>query len=86
MKNLLRISVVLAALAPFPACAAPAGAAGQPLLNKVCVVSGEELAADAPTADYRGGKLGFCCEKCLAKWNKLDDAGKQAAFDAKVAR
>ena len=30
-----------------------------------------------------GGKLAFCCDKCLAKWNAMDDAGKKAAFAAK---
>ena len=31
---------------------------------------------------FMGGKVAFCCEKCQAKWNSLDDNGKKIAFDA----
>ena len=34
----------------------------------------------AVTVDYKGGKVGFCCNKCAEKWNAMDDAGKKAAL------
>lgn len=60
--------------------AAPGG-----LVANTCVMSGEALDASSPTADFNGSKVGFCCDKCLAKWNKLDDAGKKAKL-AEVAK
>ena len=86
MKNLLRTSLVLLSLALATSCAANKNAAPQPLLNTVCLVSGEALEAGNPTADYMGGKIGFCCKDCIAKWNALDAAGKKAAFDARTKK
>lgn len=84
MKNLARIVTVSLSLFLFVGCANQkdsAPAAG--LLNSKCVVSGEDVDASSPTVDYNGGKLAFCCDKCVAKWNGMDDAGKKAAFAAK---
>jgi hypothetical protein len=81
MKKLLLACVSFSALFLLGGCAQqkdstpPAG-----LLSNVCVMSGEPLEADSPTSAYNGGKVAFCCEKCQAKWAKLDDAGKKAAF------
>lgn len=80
MMNLARVVVASAALSLFGGCAQqketakPAG-----MMNSVCVISGEALDAGCPTADYMGNKVGFCCDKCLGKWNKMDDAARQAA-------
>jgi hypothetical protein len=30
------------------------------------------------TVMYKGVKVGFCCEDCIGKWNKLSDAEKDA--------
>jgi hypothetical protein len=82
MKKLLNL-VVPAVLTLFAACSSTVTAAPAPtLLKSNCLVSGEPLKADSPTADYAGGKVGFCCSKCLGKWNGMDDAGKKAKFDA----
>ena len=81
MKNILRASLVLLSIT-LVGCVSPQGAANQPMLNTVCIVSGEPIDAGV-TADYMGGKVGFCCDKCLDKWNKMDDAGKKAAVAAK---
>jgi hypothetical protein len=51
-------------------------------INSKCVVSGQPLDPDAVQVDYMGGKVGLCCEKCLPKWNAMDEAGKKAAVDA----
>ena len=84
MKNPLRIGFTLLALSVLGACAQTKEKAAPATLNTVCVMSDEALDAKSPTSDYMGGKVGFCCEKCQAKWNALDAAGKKAAFDAKV--
>lgn len=80
MKKLL-FAIVPAIL--FAACSAPVTAAPAPsLLKGSCVISGEPLKDGSPTADYAGGKVGFCCKNCLGKWNGMDEAGKKAKFDA----
>jgi YHS domain-containing protein len=38
--------------------------------NKVCPVKGEEIDADAPTVEYKGKVIGFCCPGCDAKFQK----------------
>ena len=38
--------------------------------NKVCPVKGEELDADAPTVEYNGKVIGFCCPGCDSKFQK----------------
>lgn len=82
MKKLFHVALP-AVLALFAACSSTATAAPAPtLLKSSCLVSGEPLKADSPTADFGGGKVGFCCSKCLAKWNGMDEAGKKAKFDA----
>lgn len=84
MKNLARLVVASLGLFLFAGCASQkTSAPATSLLKTTCVVSGEAVDASSPTADYMGGKVGFCCEKCLAKWNGMDDAGRKAAFDAR---
>lgn len=85
MKNLLRTAVIVLAISFVSGCAstkAKNASPGSPV-NSVCLISGEALAADSPTTDYMGSKVGFCCDKCLAKWDNKTDAEKKAAFDAK---
>ena len=38
--------------------------------NKVCPVKGEEIDADAPTVEYNGKIIGFCCPGCDSKFQK----------------
>jgi YHS domain-containing protein len=38
--------------------------------NKVCPIKGEEIDADAPTVEYKGKVIGFCCPGCDAKFQK----------------
>ena len=81
MKKLLLAFTSFAAMTLLPGCAQQKdSAAPTGLLCNVCVMSGEPLEADAPTSDYEGGKVAFCCDKCQAKWTKLDDAGRKAAI------
>jgi YHS domain-containing protein len=38
--------------------------------NKVCPVKGEEVDAEAPTVEYNGKVIGFCCPGCDLKFKK----------------
>lgn len=38
--------------------------------NKVCPVKGEEVDAEAPTFEYDGKVIGFCCPGCDSKFQK----------------
>jgi YHS domain-containing protein len=38
--------------------------------NKVCPVQGEEVDSEAPTAEYKGKVIGFCCPGCEKKFKK----------------
>ena len=87
MKNILRVAAVALAVSLLSGCkSAPAAPKAAATLNSVCLMTGEALDASSPTADYNGGKVGFCCNNCLAKWNKMDDAAKKTAFEAKTKK
>ncbi len=38
--------------------------------NKVCPVQGEEVDSEAPTTEYKGKLIGFCCPGCDKKFQK----------------
>lgn len=38
--------------------------------NKVCPVKGEEVDTKAPTVEYNGKVIGFCCPGCDSKFQK----------------
>ena len=38
--------------------------------NKVCPVMGEDIDANVATVEYDGKTIGFCCKKCVAKFQK----------------
>lgn len=49
---------------------------------QVCTISGEPLKtpAKAESVERNGKKVLFCCADCKAKFEKLDDAGKDKAI------
>jgi hypothetical protein len=53
-------------------------------VNTVCPVSLEAVDADAPTREYQGKTIGFCCARCPAKWDSKTVAERDAMM-AKVA-
>lgn len=65
----------LAALLPLAACnSAPKGGGSMGLMNSKCPMKPDcPLPANAPTLEYKGGKVGFCCKGCIGKWNALTD-------------
>ena len=49
--------------------------AGQDLAGIKCVVSGDEQAVADASVDYRDGKVYFCCENCVAKFEEAMKQG-----------
>jgi len=52
-------------------------------INEMCPGMGEPVDAEAGTYDWNGKTVGFCCEGCIGKFEKLSDDDKVAAL-AKV--
>lgn len=61
-------------------CSSEAGAAKEAKIetskpwNAVCPVMGEEIDPEIKTVEYKGKTIGFCCDKCLEKFNKDPEA------------
>ena len=59
----------------------PSTTTGENTVEAICVISGED-ATGGPTADFMGQTVNFCCKRCKARWDKMDDsARKQAVAD-----
>jgi hypothetical protein len=61
------LSSLLLAQAPSPATQ-PAAA-----VNKKCPVSAEDVSPRAKTVQYKDKTVGFCCDDCVALFNKNPD-------------
>jgi len=76
-RSLLAAFVLTACLSAFTLPAvfaedkAPTTQESKPV-NKICPVGGEEV-DPAVTTTYEGKTIGFCCEKCVAKFNKTPE-------------
>lgn len=53
------------------------------VMNSKCPISGGALKDTSPTLDYKGGKVGFCCNGCVGKWGAMSPE-KQAELMAKA--
>jgi len=69
-----------AAAAPATPAAAPAPAVAAAPVNANCPIMGDPIEADGGTTIFMGHTVGFCCPKCIPKFDALDDAGKVAAL------
>src|SRR5437763_1533953 len=47
-------------------------------INTMCVMNPDDQVDPDVTSDYKGQKVGFCCSKCKAKFDKMSDADKDA--------
>lgn len=56
-------------------------------VNKYCVLMPDhEVDAKNPvTVDYKGQKVGFCCEDCIDGWQQMSDAKKDAMLKKAIA-
>jgi len=77
LKNLVALSLAVAMLT---SCAGAPAAGAQANLPAICIVTGED-ATDGPTADYMGHTVNFCCDRCKAKWAKMDATAQQASWN-----
>ena len=59
--------------AAFAAAAAPEDA----LEGVKCLITGKGAAEVSKSADWKEGKVYFCCNGCTAKFNKMDDKAKE---------
>lgn len=53
-------------------------------INATCPMSGNPISADA-IASYKGKEIGFCCARCLGKFEAADEAGKEAMYQTVLA-
>lgn len=92
MSNRLRLSVLLgcgaiaAAALSLGACANREKAgkdsgSAMTASNTVCPVSGRAMDPEAPTREYKGRTVGFCCDDCPKKWDTSTDAQRDAMLE-----
>lgn len=84
MKQLSTV-LVAAALLALGACQSAqktdsAAKASPGVMNTKCPMAGEAVNPNV-TADYKGGKVAFCCKGCMGKWNAKSDAEKAALLE-----
>jgi len=53
-------------------------------LEAICVITGED-ATGGSTDEFMGQTVSFCCDRCVSKWNKMEDGAKKEAI-AELAR
>lgn len=62
------------------ASGAKADAATVSTVNSMCPIGGDPFdntkVNASMTRAWKGTNIGFCCESCISKYDKLDDAGK----------
>lgn len=55
-------------------------------VNTLCVMVNEDPVDPAvKTATFKGQEIGFCCQGCKPKWEKLSDDQKSAALAKALA-
>lgn len=55
--------------------------------NAFCVMVPEDpVDPSVAPVEWKGQKLGLCCEGCRGKWNKLTDAQKDSAVAKAIAK
>jgi len=79
-----RITNLLIAVALFASigCSAKSTQAEAPaFVNTNCPIMGEKVEPDGGQTSWDGKEVGFCCGKCVGKFDAMDDSQKQAAID-----
>lgn len=64
-------------------CEGTKAAAAGSTANSMCVLNPTEHVSEGVMTEYKGAKIGFCCNGCVAKFNAMSDADKVAKL-AKV--
>ncbi|MCA9283945.1 MAG: hypothetical protein KDA22_01930 [Phycisphaerales bacterium] len=55
-------------------------------VNEYCVVVQEDPVNPEIVREWNGQRVGFCCNGCIPRWDKMTDAQKQAALDSAIAK
>ncbi len=55
-------------------------------VNQYCVMVAKDPVDPTVTAQWKGQTVGFCCNGCIPKWEKLTEKEKDAALAAAVAK
>jgi hypothetical protein len=80
MKPFLRAVLATSALFLLGACQGT-GASSAATVNQKCPMSNEDVAAECTTS-FDGQTVGFCCDTCLGKFQKLSTDEKRAKLTA----
>ncbi len=51
-------------------------------VNTICPIMGGEVMPEGGSAIWKGTTVGFCCEGCAPKWEKLSEEDKAAKLTA----
>jgi hypothetical protein len=63
-----------AALLLLAACSTETKAETPGFVNANCPMMGEPIDPEAPSTEWHGKKVGYCCDNCQAKFEALSDA------------
>ena len=91
MITLLRSCLLAVVLLLGASGYAAAADAVKPYPIKTCIVSGDDIDADATVKIYKGQEIKLCCKKCIKKFDAdaekylklLDEAAKKEAAGKK---
>lgn len=86
MKNIAIVGLLACGLL-FTGChnnkaKTTATSASPSVMNTKCPFS-SELVTEGITSDWNGKTVGFCCNGCKGKWDKLDDAKRTSMIQGK---
>jgi hypothetical protein len=78
-----RITTILLAVALLVTigCSVKAETEAPAFVNAKCPIMGNDVEADGGATTWNGKDIGFCCDKCVGKFEAMDDTAKQAALD-----
>ncbi len=80
MKTLAIIASATLLLAGCNASSKSTAAPG--MINSDCPFSGQPVGQGAPTSEWNGDTVGFCCAGCAMRWDNWTDEQKDAFVSA----
>lgn len=86
--GIMAISMVIGGCAACDSCQDAQGVKDESktvaVVNSVCPIGEDPIDSKAVeaslTRNWRGKKVGFCCEGCLPVWDEMSDADKEKAL------
>lgn len=55
-------------------------------VNEYCVMVPVDPVDPSVVVEWKGQKVGLCCKGCIPKWEKLDEAQRDAALKAAIEK